>query len=226
MKRLVVLFALILWGNACLGQQNQFFGGLFPEAAITKRLKNQRQITFKVEHQDIFFDREDREEGKVFRHYRTDLMAFYGLKLNHSKSIAFGVFHRIQDGPNANRIIQQFAAVSRIRSTRLAHRFRTDQTFTKDEDVEVRLRYRIAAEFPLSGTTLEPQENYFVASNEPILSLQSGEFEIENRLVLTLGRLLTATQKLELSVDYRTDKYIQEGFRTRLWLKVGYFYTF
>lgn len=223
-----ILLWLFLFGfvSVSLAQKNEFFGGFFPEAAITKKLKNDRQIILKVEHQDIFFDQATPTEGAKVRHYRTDLMGFYGLKLNHSKSIALGVFHRIQDGANANRIIQQYALVSRVRSTRLAHRFRTDQTFTKGEDVELRFRYRIAAEFPLSGTTLEPKENYFVASNEPIFSLQSGEFEIENRLVLTLGRLLTAAQKVEVSADYRTDKFIQEGFRTRLWLKVGYFYSF
>lgn len=208
------------------GQERRFFSGFFPEAALTKRLQNNRQVTFKIEHQDIFYDNAESNGGTQFTHYRTDLMAFYGAKLDHSKSIAFGVFHRIQDGANANRIIQQFASVGRVRNTRIAHRFRTDQTFTSGEDTEFRLRYRIAAEFPLSGTTLEPKENYLIASNEPIFSLQGGEFEIENRLVFTLGRLLTAAQKFEISADYRIDGFVQEEFRTRLWLKVGYFYSF
>lgn len=92
--------------------------------------------------------------------------------------------------------------------------------------MEFRFRYRLAAEIPLSGTTLEPRENYLVVSNEPIFSHQSGDFEIENRFVLTVGRLLSADQKFEVSVDYRTDKYIQDGFRHRLWLKLGYFVSF
>jgi hypothetical protein len=203
----------------------EFFTGLFPEVAITKRLENGRSLTFKVEHQQIAYDRED-EEGAQFTRYRTDWMAFYDVKISHANSVAFGIFHRVQDGENADRLIQQFASVLRLRSMRLAHRVRTDQTFTDGEDVELRLRYRLAAEIPLSGTTLEPRENYLVISNEPIFSVQSGDFEIENRLVTTFGRLLSEDQKLELSIDYRTDKFIQDGFRHRLWLKIGYFVKF
>ncbi|MEE4277239.1 MAG: DUF2490 domain-containing protein [Halieaceae bacterium] len=203
----------------------EFFTGLFPEAAITRRLENGRSLTFKVEHQQIAYDRDDDPRGQ-FTRYRTDWMAFYGAKISPSNSVAVGVFHRIQGGENANRFIQQFASVMRLRRMRLAHRVRTDQTFTDGEDVELRLRYRLAAELPLSGTSLEPGENYLMVSNEPIFSLQSGDFEIENRLVLGVGRLLSRDQKLEVSIDHRTDKYIQDGFRHRLWLKVGYFMSF
>lgn len=217
-----VLLALLA---AAPAGASEFFGGLFPEAAITKRLEDGRSLTFKVEHQQLVFDRED-DAGTQFTRYRTDWMAFYGAKISPSNSIALGIFHRVQDGENANRFIQQFASVMRLRNMRLAHRVRTDQTFTDGEDVELRLRYRLAAEIPLDGTSLEPGENYLVISNEPIFSVQSGDFEIENRFVATLGRLLSADEKLEVSIDYRTDKFIQEGFRQRLWLKVGYFFTF
>ncbi|MHA7814891.1 MAG: DUF2490 domain-containing protein [Pseudohaliea sp.] len=220
---------LLLFATVALfvppAQSAEFFTGLFPEAAITKRLEDGRSLTFKVEHQQITYDRDD-DPRRQFTHYRTDWMAFYGAKLSASNSVAFGVFHRVQDGANANRLIQQFATVMRLRTMRLAHRVRTDQTFTDGEDVALRLRYRLAAELPLSGTTLEPGENYLVVSNEPIFSAQSDEFEIENRFVLTLGRLMTRDRKVELSMDYRADKFIQDGFRHRLWFKVGYFASF
>ncbi len=213
-------------GNS-FSQDRQFFSGFFPEAAITKKLKNDQKIIFKIEHQDIFYNNSaDESKEWQFTHYRTDLMSFFDVKLKPSKSIAFGVFHRIQEGANSNRVIQQFASVNRLRGMKLAHRLRTDQTFTKGESMEVRFRYRIATEIPLSGSTLDPGEHYLVLSNEPIFSFQGGEFEIENRLVFSLGKLINSSQKLEWSIDYRTDKFIQEGFRTRLWAKVGYFYSF
>ena len=43
---------------------------------------------------------------------------------------------------------------------------------------------------------------------------------------LGIGRLMSPDEKFEVSVDYRTDKFIQEGFRHRLWLKLGYFLRF
>lgn len=209
------------------GQNQEFFGGFFPELALTKKLKNDQKIIFKIEHQDILYNNSDDQSQELqFTHYRTDLMGFYDIRLNPSKRIAFGVFHRIQEGANSNRLIQQFASVNRLRGLKLAHRIRTDQTFVKGDVVEFRLRYRISTEIPLSGRTLDPGEHYLIFSNEPIFSLQGGEFEIENRLVLSFGKLITSSQKLEWSADFRTDKYIQEGFRTRLWAKVGYFYSF
>lgn len=228
MKRFYLFYLFLFMSFASsFGQNQQFSTGFFPELSLTKKLKNDQKITFKIEHQDILYTNSGEQRQELqFTHYRTDLMSFYDLKLNPSKSIALGVFHRIQEGANANRIIQQFASVNRLRGLKLAHRLRTDQTFTKGESIEVRLRYRIAAEIPLSGSTLDQGEHYLLLSNEPILSLQEGEFEIENRLIFSLGKLLTSSQKLEWGIDYRTDGFIQEGFRTRLWAKVGYFYSF
>ncbi|MEB2781015.1 DUF2490 domain-containing protein [Algoriphagus sp. C2-6-M1] len=221
------IFLLLMSFATALSQDHQFFTGLFPEATLTKKLKNDQKIIFKIEHQNVVYNNAiEQRENLQLTHYRTDLMSFYDVKLNPTKSIAFGVFHRIQEGANAKRIIQQFALVNRLREMKLAHRIRTDQTFTTGESVEIRLRYRMATEIPLAGSTLDPGEHYLVLSNEPILSLQEGEFEIENRLVFSLGKLLTSSQKLEWSIDYRTDKFIQEGFRTRLWAKIGYFYSF
>ncbi|MEB2774538.1 DUF2490 domain-containing protein [Algoriphagus sp. D3-2-R+10] len=223
---LSIFLLLMSFANA-LSQDHQFFSGLFPEATLTKKLKNDQKIIFKIEHQNVVYNNAiEQREDLQFTHYRTDLMSFYDVKLNPTKSIAFGVFHRIQEGANANRIIQQFASVNRLRGMKLAHRIRTDQTFTKGESAEIRLRYRIATEIPLAGSTLDPSEHYLVLSNEPIFSLQEGEFEIENRLVFSLGKLITSSQKLEWGIDYRMDKFIQEGFRTRLWAKIGYFYSF
>jgi hypothetical protein len=199
---------------------------LFPEAAVTRRLDNGRQLTVKVEHQEITFNNAEEEDPSPFTWYRTDLMAFYGARLGASSSVALGVMRRFQSGRDSDRFIQQLAYVGRLGNARVAHRFRTDQTFLSGDDVELRLRYRLAAELPLSGTRLEPGENYLVISAEPIFSVKSAESELEHRAVLTLGRLLSPAQKVEVSLDYRTDGYIQEGFRTRLWLKVGFFHSF
>jgi hypothetical protein len=227
MKRLVIVVVFLLFSTLCLGQSQEFYTGFFPEASFTKKLKNEDRINFKIENQNIFFDNRNPEGAyPKYTHYRTDLMAFYDWRLNATRSVALGVFHRFQDGSNRNRIIQQFALVQRQRNLRISNRFRTDQTFTSDEKVELRFRYRLALELPLNGASIDPGENYLVLSNEPIFSLQAQEFEIENRLIFTVGKLYKNSQKLEWSLDYRTDGFIQEGFRTRLWLRLGYFYSF
>jgi hypothetical protein len=81
-------------------------------------------------------------------------------------------------------------------------------------------------EIPLEGAEVDPGEMYLVISEEPIFSSQAGEFEIENRIALALGKLINQKEKFEWAVDYRTDGFVQEGFRTRLWAKISYFYNF
>ncbi len=226
MRKYFTLFLLILWVSHVHGQSsNRFFTGPFAEAAITKKLKNDNKLNFKIENQHVMFD--NREPDILqFDHYRTDLMVFYDWRLTPTSSAAIGIFRRFQDGADGNRIIQQFAFLNRLRTIRLAHRLRTDQTYTDGQDIEWRLRYRVATEVPLDGATLDPGELYLVISNEPIFSLQSGEFNIENRLIFTLGKLYPNNHKLEYSIDYRTDGFFNDQFRTRLWPKIGYFYSF
>jgi len=210
-----------------MAQKPIFFTGFFPEASITKKLENENRINFKIEHQQVLYDNRDGKSHQIrFKTYRTDLMSFYDWRLSPTSSFALGVFHRFQDGADANRFIQQFGKLQRLRTLRIAHRFRTDQTFTKGEKMAFRFRYRIAFEIPLNGTALDPGEHYLAVSNEPIISFQSRNFELENRLVISLGKLFQNGQKIEWGLDYRTDGYVDKPFRTRLWAKLGYFYSF
>ncbi|TFV97354.1 DUF2490 domain-containing protein [Algoriphagus kandeliae] len=221
------LLLLFLFAFSSFAQDQVFFTGFFPEAAITKKLSNGNKVNFKVENQEIIYRNfENPEDRWQFKHYRTDLMAFYDWKLSPLSSMALGLFYRIQDGSNSYRLIQQFAVLDRFRRFRMGHRFRLDQTFTPGETAEFRFRYRIALDVPLQGDEVDPGESYLVISTEPIFSLQDSELGLENRFVLTLGKLINSQQKIEYSVDYRTDGFFQEGFRTRLWAKIGYFYNF
>lgn len=228
MRKVALLVALISITGIVSAQQNKiFFTGIFPEISLTKRISPQYKLNFKVENQEILFDNRDSEiDNPQFTHYRTDLMMFLNRDIRPGVSIAGGLFHRIQDNENANRIIQQLAVLQRMRNLRINHRFRTDQTFTKNDDFEFRFRYRFTLEIPLEGAEIDPKEFYMVISNEPIFSFKGDEFEIENRAVVALGKLYNQKEKLEWGIDYRTDGFIQEGFRTRLWAKISYYYNF
>lgn len=226
MKRYYLTLIFLCFAFLSQAQSQVFFSGFFPEASITKKLKNENRINFKVENQHILFDnRSESLEQFKLKHYRTDLMSFYDWRLSPTKSVALGVFHRFQEGSDANRFIQQFGYLQRNRFMRIAHRFRTDQTFEKGDKIEIRFRYRLALEIPLNGATLDPSEYYLAISNEPIISYQEQAMELENRLVFSLGKLIKNGERLEWSLDYRTDGFVEKPFRTRLWAKVGYFYS-
>ena len=228
MKKLVLLFVLISLNGSLAAQESKvFFTGIFPEISFTKKLDQQNKLNFKIENQEILYDSRDLEtDNPQFTHYRTDLMLIFDHTIRPGISIGLGVFHRFQENEDGNRIIQQLSMLQRLRNLRINHRVRTDQTFTKNDDLEVRLRYRLSVEIPLEGAEVDPSEYYLVLSEEPIFSLKGGEFEIENRTAIALGKLFNSKEKLEWALDYRTDGFIQEGFRTRLWAKISYYYNF
>ncbi|TDQ18549.1 uncharacterized protein DUF2490 [Algoriphagus boseongensis] len=221
----ILLFCFLIIGEAFSQSNQTFFTGLFPEVSITKGISPTQKINFKIENQEIIFDNRDIENPQ-YSHYRTDIMGFFDQSLRPGISVALGVFHRFQEGEDGNRIIQQLAILQKSRNLRINHRFRTDQTFTRNEPLELRFRYRLSLEIPLQGAELDPGEFYFLGSAESIFSQKGGDFEIENRLVTSLGKFFSRKERMEWGIDYRTDGYIQDGFRTRLWAKISYFYNF
>ena len=220
-----LLLVLLLLGWATSGQAQQvFYTGFFPEAALTGSLNDQWQLTFKVESQHGSYDTRQAEgERWEYFHDRTDLQGFVALKLNPFWKVSGGYQYRLEggDGANSHRSIQQVAYVQRLLRSRLGHRLRADQTYHPTEATEFRLRYRLSVEIPLIGQSLNPGEFYLLLSDELIYSYQEGKSEVENRLVGSLGHYFSAKVKLEAGLDYRTDRYIAEGFRQRLWFKVG-----
>lgn len=229
MKRIscIVLMYFLVIGNVLSQSRQTFFTGFFPEASLTKKLSETQKLNFKIENQHLVFDnRDDSADNPQFSHYRTDIMGFFDQSLRPGISVALGLFHRFQEGEDGNRIIQQLAILQKGRSVRVNHRFRTDQTFTRNQPLELRFRYRLSVEIPLEGAEVDPGEFYMLSSAESIFSHKGGEYEIENRLAVSLGKFFNRKEKLEWGVDYRTDGYLQDGFRTRLWAKISYFYNF
>jgi len=224
MKKWIFSFTLLLIFCNTFSQDRVFYGGYFPEMAISHSFQKKLQGTFKVESSHIQFD--DRQ-GEIMQwkyvHYRTDLQGFVGIKFNPYWKAAIGYQYRVEGhGPDSHRSIQQVGFVQNSPRIRFSHRLRLDQTFsTGDEDPEYRIRYRFASEIPLEGQTLDAGEFYLLLSNEIIFGNQSAESEIENRLVGSLGYFFGKKAKLEGGLDWRTDKFIAEGFRNRLWFKVG-----
>ncbi len=224
----LLLGALMGLSSLVLAQGNVINSGFFPEVALTGSVSERVQLTFKVESQHRSYDnRATKGDRWEYFHYRTDLQGFVALSLNPFWKASVGYQYRLAggDGVSTHRSIQQIAYVQRLRRSRLGHRLRIDQTYHPNEAVELRARYRLSLEIPLSGQSLDPGEFYLLLSDELIYAYQGGDSELENRLVGSLGRYFSKRAKLEAGLDYRTDRYIAEGFRTRLWFKVGGYFS-
>lgn len=219
------LIGLVL--QTAQGQQRHLFtSGFFPEAQFTYDLSDAYYITHKIESQHGMFDAQRVNRELAYDHTLTDLQSFVGRRVTPFLKVDLGYQYRIEEGENTHRPIQQVAILQRSPFFRIGHRIRTDQTFFREEEVLLRLRYRYAVQIPLQGRQLDPGEKYLTLSNEVIYMTQAGEDDIENRSVASLGFYMDDNTKYEVGLDYRTDDYlVPERFRSRLWLKFGVYWS-
>ena len=224
MKKSTAVILLLCASLVLKAQENVFLGGIFPEMAITHAFNEKYQTTFKIESQHLTYDDRLTEEAQwQYNHYRTDFQFFGARKLNPFLKLSVGYQYRLDGGnKNHNRLIQQLTYVQKVTAAILGHRLRLDQTLFSEASRNLyRVRYRFSAKFPLTGQSIQPGEYYLLTSNELLIGTQNGQQEVENRLVCSLGFYFGERAKLEGGLDWRTDKFISDGFRQRLWLKIG-----
>jgi hypothetical protein len=153
----------------------------------------------------------------------TDLSLAASKKIGINTAIAIGYLMRIDKKGIRNRTLQQITFVKRYRNFRLSHRLSADQTFTKNDDAEFRLRYRISTEIPLQGESLDPKEFFVKISNEYLNSLENKSYDLEIRGAAYVGYVLYPNNKLEFGLDNRFDSFIEGKLRYRLWIGLNYY---
>ena len=219
------LMVLCLLLSACMSAQKGLFNSaLSPQVALTIPAGEDFQITSKVESVHGYYNHNDREGSDWrYRYNRTDVQVFGGYRINPFLKAAAGYQYRFGNTRNSQRTIQQLALVQRKPSYRLAHRLRTDQTYNDTEAPEYRFRYRLSAEIPLEGLSINPGEYYLILSDEPVFSTQGGETDLENRIGGNLGYSIRDGSKVELGIDYRTDRLLETHVRQRFWITMGWY---
>lgn len=198
--------------------QNTFQFGLMPSVNLSKKLPKDWSLNFKAESMQSLYN-----EVFDYEYQLTDISLIAAKRLSIRTSIGAGYLMRIDDEGLKNRTIQQISIVSALPFFRLSHRFRADQTFKRNYDTEFRFRYRISAEVPLEGQSVDPLEFYLKLNNEYLNSFQAREYDLEIRAAAFLGFALTPDSELEFGVDYRIDSFINGYSRNRVWLGIGFY---
>ncbi len=216
---------LTLLNTDLQAQNTRSSAGFFPEMSLGYKLNDLYSVTHKVESQHGLFDNQSQlNEELAYNHVLTDLQTFLERRINPFVKVSLGYQYRIENGENTHRPIQQVSILQRESRYRIGHRIRTDQTFFKEAEMLWRFRYRLKGQIPLQGLELDPGEQYLILSNELIYMFQEEEDDLENRFVISLGFYFDDKNKLEVGIDYRTDDYlVEDRFRHRSWLKVGYY---
>lgn len=223
MKARLLTWILSLVMASAMGQHT-FRLGVLPAVNLSVGLNDHWKINFKAESRQGFLRvSEGRSEGLDYDYILTDLSVIPSRRIGLNHSAAAGYQLRIRDGVLFHRLIQQFTLVKKYETFRLAQRFATDQTFSAGEDPAFRFRYRLVAELPLSGASVDPGEFYLKLGNEYLFEWQKPEEALEIRVIPLLGYEISDINKLEFGFDYRIATAFDARTTGALWLSVNWF---
>lgn len=137
---------------------------------------------------------------------------FATYRFNPSTRGSLGYKYRWRDpsegfGEYEHRITQQLAYTHFKEIIRLVSRLRLEQRI-RNESFAMRYRYRLSADLPLSGETLDAREFYLVGSNEILFEAVDVEEDTwESRTSASIGYLFNPDLKLEMSFTYRLENF-------------------
>jgi len=208
--------------NSCAQSSYQF--GLLPAFNLNKKLNNGWKINTKIESRQLLKEGVFKEPTTFdYQHGLLDIAIVGSKKIGINNSLATGYLIRFRDGEQLHRLIQQYTITNRLPGFRLAHRIASDQSFQKDKDPGIRLRYRLSVEFPLNGQTVDPQEFYIKINHEYLNAFQSGDYDLETRLSCMPGYKITDNNKLEFGLDYRLSSFIDGPSKNRFWIALNWY---
>lgn len=218
-------FVLLFVCFATIGfSQNRFQIGTLPTINLNKKLKNNWHLNFKSEFRQLFAAGVFGEDNTSnYEYVHTDAAFVISKKVGLNNKLAGGFLLRFKDKSIIKRTIQQFTIINPFNSFRLGHRFASDQTFENQNPLALRLRYRITFDIPLNGQNTDANEWYLKFSNEYLNRFQSTNYDLEVRLLPTLGYVFTDHNKLEVGLDYRINDFVNQDTRQRFWLAINWY---
>jgi hypothetical protein len=227
---LLFSFLLITLEN---GKAQSFYRvGTMPAVNINYGINKGWALHLKTESRLLFQSGQFGQDPlRGFNYLLSDISLIVSKKTGLNTNLAGGYLVRILENQAIHRTIQQFSIVRQYNSFRLAHRFSADQSFNLNPNrefgfkyVEYRLRYRISAEFPLNGQSVDPREFYLKINNEYLYGWQNSDNDIEIRIVPLLGYNFVDKSKLEFGLDYRLDSFLNDALRNSFWLSMNWFF--
>lgn len=207
-----------------LSAQSSYQLGTLPSVNINRKLPKDWSVNVKLESRQVYQRGEfsgDAERG--FDYQLTDLTIVGAKKVGFYSRLGAGYLMRFRDGKLIQRANQQFNYTKQYGNFRLSHRLMSDQTFFSDAAPEFRFRYRLSAQRPLNGASLDVREFYLKVNNEYVNSWQESDYDFEVRLVPMLGFSVNKQNKVELGLDYRISSFINSDARNSFWLAINWF---
>ena len=215
------LLLFILFLSSLMNAQN-FETGLLPELTLSYKLSETYTYVQKFESRFPSYNDSDEEFDVEFE--RFDFQNFLERKVGLFSKLAVGYQYRIRNGiADAHRTIQQFSWIDQLSSFRIGHRLRSDQTFSRIEKPEFRIRYRAKIQLPLQGQQLDVGEYYLKFSDELVWSYQAAREELENRIISKLGYYINDSNKIEWGLEWRAESLFKNNTNHQLWVGLSWY---
>ncbi|WP_084163778.1 DUF2490 domain-containing protein [Olivibacter sitiensis] len=226
MRGIYIALSLVCFFQMAL-TQDRYQLGVMGSVNTKFRMGQDYELNTKLESRHFISDGpKGISQGNGFQYERTDMEMIFNRSLGPVSSVGAGYLFRLVGHDKAvHRAIQQFAIVQRLRGARLAHRFRTDQTW-EDGSFRFRFRYRWSLEKALQGLEIDPKEFYLKINNECLPTFESNNSDIEIRALASLGYNFSDDMKLETGLDYRAEQIISPDTEHQCWLALGWYYSF
>jgi hypothetical protein len=219
-----IYFLFLFFLSSSIWAQGTYHLGAIPSLNMNKKVDEKWSMNTKVESRVIY--KSVNPQGDIIKKYShelSDLTFIMSRSIGLSSRISAGYMLRLEEGEIQQRFIQQYTLIQTKNGYRLAHRIVTDQTISPSEKPEYRARYRVSAEIPLNGKSLDTKEFYVRANNEYLNSVQNKQYDLEIRLVPLLGYVFSDKIKLEAGLDYRLNSFLAKQTEQDVWLSINFF---
>lgn len=201
--RIVVSFIFVLLLGTVSGQsQNDY--GLLPKVILSKKYGDRfRWINSAESRTDINYEAN-------LNNNLLDLSSIVSFRADVHHTINFGYIVRFEGGEVIHRTFQHFNYLQEFSASQLSHRFAFEQFFEPNNSVFFRGRYRAIYQKPLNGERIDVKEFYVKLGNEYLWNFEEKELEI--RFTPYLGYQVSAKDRIEFGIDYRTLSFDQNNF--------------
>ncbi|WP_194852301.1 DUF2490 domain-containing protein [Nonlabens antarcticus] len=202
----IVSFVICLILTQYVQSQDNFSSFSESEIGIEYDVTSQYSHSFGIENRNIIYENGD----LTYTVKQIDISHISTLAIAGNKNIGLGVKYRFKevfdsDSEDELRFLQQLQWKNLWQDLPLKSRLRMEERFYSDV-TKYRIRYRLAASFPLSADN----STSFNTETESLLQLSlSNKPEYEQRFTTTYSWLLTATSQIELGVQYRLADFTQ-----------------
>lgn len=201
--------------------QASISAGVMPTANISYNIAKGYKVSHGFETRQRFYHNPVLGNG-TFKH--SNILTEYSTTLskgvNASDRIGVGYIVRVMDMDYYHRFEQDFTHSHVGTIGKWSHRIRTDQMFSKHDNIMFRLRYRVSYQKELGSSSTS--STFFKVNNEYNAMFHTHKRnDLEIRLVPALGFALTKKSILEVGIDSRISRMFEQDLSLILWGYVG-----